>query len=147
MRKLLLFFLLIVGCAVGLMLASRAPGAVTVSVIGRSTNAAGAPTVVFQITNYTSSSFVVSFGTQVSSNGPVMWFPPRSQMKDFRFGQKLPGNSSTDFEFTTPAEGAPWRAYALYSWPPGSIRARVDNFLKKYKLAKRKIVVSPQIDK
>lgn len=150
MKNLLSFFLVIVGilACVGIVVgAARIPRAVNVSIIGRATNAAGVSTVSFQITNRSSSSLVVSYGTQITTNLPWKWYPAKSQMKDFKFGQPLPGKSSQNFEFSTPSKGPPWRVIVTYTWPPGTLRARIDDFLKKIKLSKRTVILTPEIDK
>jgi hypothetical protein len=149
MKKLLLSSLIIVGllvCLLALVIASRTPDAVTVNIIGHSTNAVGAPTVVFQVTNRSRSSVVITYGTQITTNLPFKWYPAKSQMEDFKFRQPLPPKSSLNFEFATPAEGPPWRACVIYSWPPDSFHARINDYLKKFNLSKRTIALTPEID-
>src|SRR5579863_8984457 len=127
MKKLLLFPLIIVpilACIGGLVFASRTPNAVAVTIVGRTNNAAGAPMFVFQVTNRSRSSMVISYGTQIVTNGPWKWYPAKSQLRDGKFNQPLPGKSSRNFEFSTPSEGPPWRVCVFYTWPPGTLRAR-----------------------
>jgi hypothetical protein len=150
MKNTLSFFLaivLILACICMLVVAARTPNAVTVNIIGRATNVAGVSTVSFQITNRSSHSLVISYGTQIATNGPLKWYPAKSQMKDFKFGQPLPGKSARNFEFSTPSEGVPWRVYVVYNWPPGTFRARIDDALKKLKLSKRTVALTQEIDR
>jgi hypothetical protein len=144
---LLLFGLVALSCVVGLWSASRPPHCVAISIVGHTNNAAGIPVVVFQITNSSSSPLAISYGIQIVKSGPLKWYPSQSEMREFRFGQPLLGDTSSNFEFQTPSEGPPWRVYVISAWPPGTFKARIDLLLTKLRLNKRTITISPEIKK
>lgn len=129
------------------MFASRPPHSVTVSIVGYTNNAAGAPELVFQVTNSSSNPLVISYGIQIPKGGPWKWYPAQSEISEFRFGQPLQGDVSSTFEFATPSEGPPWRVYVISSWPIGSLKAEIDGFFTKLRLNKKTVVISPEIHK
>jgi hypothetical protein len=150
MKNPLLSYLIIVvvlACIGGLIFASRTPNAVAVTIIGHTNDAAGMPMVIIQITNRSSSSLVIFWGAQIVTNGSWKWYPPQSQSEGFKLIKPLPGKSSLNFYFPTRAEGPRWRLYVHYTWPRGSLRARIDDFLKKLKLSKQPVAFSPEINK
>ncbi len=113
MKTLALF---IVGCfciSLSVVAADSTPKLALI-ITGHTNDISGVQSVVFQITNLSSSSVTFAFETQVRKNDPLKWYPADVRHPDM-ITLVLAAKSSQEIVRQPPMQDVTWRALVFYT--------------------------------
>lgn len=132
----LIILVLVIAALLSVALFSpRTSPAVSMSVVRSTNDMAGVPTVLVQVTNSSRRAFACAYQVQVMTNG--FWTTPDMVLGNYALGsfrtQLLPGKSAFEASMSAPVPGMTWRVVVFYSDPAGTIWARVDDILQKFR--------------